>query len=122
MNIAEAHEDAAIVQRHRCLHVQLIANGIGMLREMRVQPPAFSMRSTAWLLLVHHDGDRGVSLYGRAGVVEDELLLACAAAMNTRGMLMNGEALDALGLDNLEYWDESWRCPVHEGHEGEGRP
>lgn len=115
MNITQAHEDAALVDRHHCLHVELIANGVGMLCEMGIEPPAFSMRATAWFLLVRHDGDKGIDLIATDSPIERVLMNACWEAMSRHAM--GGLTLADLTSETEAapvVTDRTWRCPVHE--------
>ena len=125
MNKRQAERLARAIEQHACLRVQVIANAVGLLRELRELPrkptgkrdPLASMRSSAWLLIVRHAGIRRPILYGWSG---DEALFDAVWAALAR------HDLYGLGADDghLAYRapacdaDEAsprWRCPIHDG-------
>lgn len=115
MNLATAQIDAAKIKRHPCMRVDLIVNGVGMLREMGIEPPPFSMRATAWLLMVRHEGEDSPTLIASDSAVDQALLESCWDAMVKRGMgSLNPVDINAPVENAPEVVDDDWRCPEHE--------
>lgn len=82
---------AEVLERHPCLRVEVIANGVGLLRELRASVPPFTIPAASWLLLVPHADERKPTLYGDGS---DACLLEAVFTAMTRHAL-HGLSSDA---------------------------
>lgn len=125
MNKRQAQRLARAIEQHPCLRVQVIANAVGLLRELRELPhkptgrcdPLAPMRPSAWLLIVRHAGIRRPILYG--GPCDEALLDAAWLALIRHGLYGLGAA-DVNYVATTDIADEEsprWRCPVHDADE-----